>query len=82
MTDAIDSEHLQQLIDKVNEENSRLAQGSKEDKKKTRQRQKAVMEAFSALFGLFLPSQWILWDKFRKAESSVNKKIGSYQIET
>ena len=28
-TDAIDSEHLQQLIDKVNEENSRLAQGSK-----------------------------------------------------
>ena len=73
MTDAIDSEHLQQLIDKVNEENSRLAQGSKEDKKKTRQRQKAVMEAFSALFGLFLPSLWILWDKFRKEESSVNK---------
>jgi hypothetical protein len=42
MTDAIDSEHLQQLIDKVNEENSRLAQGSKEDKEKARQRQKAV----------------------------------------
>ena len=41
-TDAIDSEHLQQLIDKVNEENSRLAQGSKEDKEKARQRQKAV----------------------------------------
>ncbi len=41
-TDAIDSEHLQQLIDKVNEENSRLAQGSKEDKEKFRQRQKAV----------------------------------------
>ena len=42
MTDAIDSEHLQQLIDNVNEENSRLAQGSKEDKEKARQRQKAV----------------------------------------
>ena len=42
MTDAIDSEHLQQLIDKVNEENSRLAQDSKEDKEKARQRQKAV----------------------------------------
>lgn len=42
VTDAIDSEHLQQLIDKVNEENSRLAQGSKEDKEKFRQRQKAV----------------------------------------
>ena len=42
MTDAIDSEHLQQLIDKVNEENSRLAQGSKDDKEKARQRQKAV----------------------------------------
>ena len=42
MTDAIDSEHLQQLIDKVNEEDGRLAQGSKEDKEKVRQRQKAV----------------------------------------
>ena len=73
MTAAIDSEHLQQLIDKENEENSRLAQGSKEDKKKTRQRQKAVMEAFSALFGLLLASLWTLWGKFRKEETSVNK---------
>jgi len=34
---------------------------------------KAVMEAFSALFGLFLASLWTLWKKFQKAETSVNK---------
>ena len=34
---------------------------------------KAVMEAFSALYGLLLASIWPLWRKFRKGESSVNK---------
>jgi transposase len=42
MADTIDSEHLQQLIDKVNEENAQLARGSKEDKARARQRQKSV----------------------------------------
>ena len=34
---------------------------------------KAVMEAFSTLFGLLLASLWTFWRKFRKEESSVNK---------
>jgi hypothetical protein len=34
---------------------------------------KAVMEAFSALFGLLLASLWTLWGKFQKEETSVNK---------
>jgi transposase len=42
MAGTIDSEHLQQLIDKVNAENAQLARGSKEDKARARQRQKSV----------------------------------------
>ena len=34
---------------------------------------KAVMEAFSTLFGPLLASLWTLWGKFQKEESSVNK---------
>ena len=34
---------------------------------------KAVMEAFSALFGPLLASLWNLWGKFQKEETSVNK---------
>lgn len=34
---------------------------------------KAVMEAFSTLFGPLLASLWPLWGKFQKEETSVNK---------
>ena len=34
---------------------------------------KAVMEAFSTLFGLLLASLWTFWRKFQKEETSVNK---------
>lgn len=41
-TEAIDSKHLQELIDKTNEENRKLANGSEADKATAKKRDKAV----------------------------------------